>query len=94
MLVSSLSSTPGVRRSGSGRWATGPGGGQALMGRVDLGVDDLSAAHWELAEAERGLEVGHRGWVVVCVGCVCGGGEGTGNAKQGRGLSLYCWQAC
>ncbi|CAN0289204.1 unnamed protein product [Hapterophycus canaliculatus] len=65
VLVSSLSSTPGRRRSGSGRWAAGRGGqgrGQArqagpTMGRVDLGVDDLSAAHWELAEAERGLEV-------------------------------------
>lgn len=42
-----------------------------MMGQVELGVDDLSAAHWELAEAERGLEVGGGGG--VCVGRGGGG---------------------
>ncbi|CAN0426241.1 unnamed protein product, partial [Ectocarpus sp. 12 AP-2014] len=59
VLVSSLSSTPGRRKSGSGRWATGQeqrGVTQTRMGGVDLGVDDLSAAHWELTEAERDLQ--------------------------------------
>ncbi|CAN0258229.1 unnamed protein product, partial [Laminaria digitata] len=55
VLVSSLSSAPGERRSGSSRWATGTGDG--VMRRVDLGVDDLSAAHWELTEVERDLKV-------------------------------------
>lgn len=57
VLVSSLSSTPSKRRSGSGRWASSGHVGRSLMGQVDLGVDDLSAAHWELTEAERGLQV-------------------------------------
>lgn len=31
-----------------------------MVGRADLVVEDLSAARWELAEAERGLEVRER----------------------------------
>lgn len=66
VLVSSLSSALGERRSGSGRWATGPADG--IRRHVDLGVDDLSAAHWELTELERDLKargmdgVGGKGW--------------------------------
>lgn len=57
VLVSSLSSTPSKRRSVSGRWASSGQAGRSIIGRVELGVDALSAAHWELTEAEKGMQV-------------------------------------
>lgn len=48
-----------------------------MVDRVDLGVDDLSAAHWELTEAEQGLQVRLGEYETG------GWGRGVGGSKDG-----------